>query len=108
MARRLQIRPQAAADIDDQVWYFTLHASERVAERFQEMLHKTFARIEADPELGAPWESEHALLDGIRYWLVQKFKFNVVFYRVSTETIDIVRVLHASQDLDICLLETDE
>jgi plasmid stabilization system protein ParE len=119
MTRRLQIFPLAATDIDDQKEYLAVHASEKVANRFQEMLRKTFAWIEECPEAGAPWESNHPLLEGIRYRMVDRFRrkalpevkhlpWEVAFYRVRIDSIDVIRVLHTSQDLEKILLEFND
>ena len=108
MAGHLLIRPQAAWDLDDHAMYLGINASPTIANRFQRMVEKTFAQILDAPELGSPWESSQEALQGVRFRLVHRFKNHVVFYRVIKENVEIVRVMHGSQDLKRHLEETDE
>ena len=108
MAWHLAIRPHAAWDLDDHAEYLALYASVSVANRFHTMIEKAFNEIIAAPELGSPWESPQEKLQGLRFRLVQRFKNHVVFYRITGRCIEIVRVLHGSQNLEQHLEEAAE
>jgi plasmid stabilization system protein ParE len=72
------------------------------------MLAEVMMRIQEMPELGSPWESNVPTLQGLRFRIPRRFKNHVVFYRVTDDCIDIVRVLHGSRDLEKRLQEFDE
>ncbi len=108
MSRRLVMRPQAVRDLDEQIAYFVVNASKAVAIRFAHMANETIEMIMEMPELGAPWESDAAKLQGLRYRMMKRFKRHVVFYRVTDEAIEIDRILRGSRNLEQYLLEIDE
>jgi toxin ParE1/3/4 len=108
MERRLVIRPQAVRDIDGHSEYLALNRGERVAERFQQMVEEKLTEISEMPELGSIWESAAANLQGIRFRTLRRFRNHVVFYRVTDHGVEIVRLLHASQNLEERLQESDE
>jgi toxin ParE1/3/4 len=60
------------------------------------------------PGLGSPWESDLERLQEVRYCIVTRFKYHVVFYREIGDAVEIVRLLHASRDLEKCLQESDK
>lgn len=108
MSAHFVIRPRAVRDIDDHTEYLARNASVNVALRFQQMLEELLADIKAFPEMGAPWESTDATLTGMRYRILRRFNNHVVFFRTTDDHIEIVRVLHASQDLETHLREEYE
>lgn len=104
----LTIRPRAVRDMDEQAAYLAQHASEAVAARFLEMLAELMARILEMPEAGPKWESAVPALQGLRFRTPRKFRKHLVFYRITDQSIEIVRVLHGSRDLEEHLQESDE
>jgi toxin ParE1/3/4 len=108
MIGRLTIRPLAIRDIDAHASYLAQHASEAVASRFLEMLASLMLRILETPELGPRWESDAPALQGVRFRNPRKFRNHLVFYRLTDDCIEIVRVLHGSRDLEKHLLESDD
>ena len=91
--------PRAKADILD-LAEFLARSSLAVAERFIDAAEASIQDLILMPEMGNPWETENPRLRGLRYRPVKGFKNHLVFYRVTAESIDIVRVLHATRDLD--------
>ena len=108
MTKRFLIRPRAVRDIDDHAAYLSRNASMQVANRFLEKLAETLMRIWNTPEMGSPWESSKKELDGLRFRIPRRFKNHVIFYFETDESVEIVRVLQASRDLEKRLLEMDE
>ena len=102
------MRPQAVRDIDSQAEYLAIHAGESVAHHFHGMVEETIANVLTAPESGAPWESDSPRLRELRYRIVRRFKNHVVFYRVTNDAVEIVRLLRGAQDLEQCLEENDE
>jgi plasmid stabilization system protein ParE len=39
----------------------------------------------------------------LRYWLIHGFKHHCIFYRPLPDGIEVVRILHAAQDLESAL-----
>ena len=108
MAKRFLIRPRAVQDIDNHAEYFSRNANLLVANRFIERLAETLMLIWSTPEIGSPWESNRKELEGLRFWIPRRFKNHVIFYFETDESVEIVRVLQASRDLEKRLLEIDE
>ncbi len=50
------------------------------------------------PGMGAP--REHGGLKGLRMWPVRGFERHLIFYRPIEDGIEVIRVLHASRDLE--------
>jgi toxin ParE1/3/4 len=76
------------------------------ADRFLEAADQTFEFLASMSEIGSQWESENPALAGLRVWPVRGFKKYLVFYRSTADSIEIVRVLHASRDIE-SILDTD-
>jgi toxin ParE1/3/4 len=57
-------------------------------------------RIADMPAAGSPWESADPALAGVRYWPVRGFRHYIIFYRAVRRGIEVIRVLHAAQDVE--------
>jgi toxin ParE1/3/4 len=105
MPSRLKIRPRAIWDIDDHAEHLARFASDAVAERFHRAVEEAITHITAMPEAGSPWESENGSLLSLRFRPLHRFKNHVLFYRLADDTVEIVRLLHSSQNLEKYLEE---
>lgn len=74
--------------------------SARVAERFSRAVYQTFHRIKTAPDKGNQVEFDAPELEGVRYMAVRGLPNYAVWYRVSGTQIEVVRVLHAAQDVE--------
>ena len=97
MTKRYFILESADREIDAQVAYYAEHAGATVAERFYAALKATFQSLLQNPGHGRRFESMHAVLAGVRVWLVHGFPF-LVYYREIDEGIEIIHVLHGARD----------
>ena len=52
------------------------------------------------PEMGRLREFSNARLRGLRSWRIRGFEHWLVFYRVTDEAVEVVRVLHGARDLE--------
>ena len=52
------------------------------------------------PLVGSECEYLNLRLHGLRMWPVHNFGHYLIFYRVLDDTIQIVRVLHSSRDIE--------
>lgn len=52
------------------------------------------------PFMGRLYAPDHPKLENLRKWKIKGFQNYLIFYRVTEESIEIVRILNGSQDLD--------
>jgi len=75
--------------------------SGEVAHEFGRAAEAAFGEILRQPHLGRAQEWLASRLRGCRRWRVAKpFQVYQVFYWVTDDAVDIVRVLHGSRDLE--------
>lgn len=86
--------------------YLQLDSTE-TAIRFLEAFDRTVEFLQQSPLIGEVCPYSNPLLEGIRVWRIQKFKNYLVFYRVLSNELEVVRVLHGSRDLDLVFGSTE-
>ncbi|WP_339864862.1 type II toxin-antitoxin system RelE/ParE family toxin [Paremcibacter congregatus] len=96
---RLHIRPLAEADLDGHAAHIAqdnleagLMLYDRAAETYEMLRHM--------PQIGVIYHTTRPELMGLRYVPIKVFSRYLVFYKVTDETVDIIRVLHARMDKD--------
>jgi toxin ParE1/3/4 len=104
MKRRLFVSPRADQDIDEQFAYIA-QDDLATAVRFLEAASQTFDDLLALPFKGTVRHFTRAELADLRLWFVQGFEKHLIFYRVTSEAVIIVRVLHSSRNLERVLKE---
>jgi toxin ParE1/3/4 len=88
-----RLRPRAIADLDE-IWDYTASTwSEAQAERYVLGLRDALAVLKDHPELG---RGRNDLHPGLR---VSNYSKHLIFYLREEWGIDVVRVLHGSQDI---------
>lgn len=92
-------RPAARSDLVAHFDYLGRSSTAR-ARRFLRAAEETMQRIAETPEAGSPWESADPTLAGLRCWPVRRFKNHFIFYRPVPGGVEVVRVLHAAQDIE--------
>ncbi len=75
--------------------------------RFYGSVESGLLQISCNPEIGSLRHSNKDALAGVRYWPVPSFENHLVFYRVTPEAVDVLRVLHGARDLFALLAEDD-
>lgn len=68
--------------------------------KFFDATRATFAEIARNPEIGRKYPVNNPRLQGLRKWQVSGFRKYLIFYRVQETSIEILRVLYGTQDLD--------
>lgn len=71
--------------------------------RFLDAVEKALQRIADHPSIGAARSFHLPELSGMRLWPLPDFPNHLIFYRHQANEVTIVRVLHASQDIDAAL-----
>ena len=74
-----------------------------VAERFLTAFEAAIERLTQMPYLGVAQVSGNPALFGLRRWPIKGFEKYLIFYLVLEDIVDLVRVLHSSQDLKAIL-----
>lgn len=99
MSRTFTFRNQAREDIfTQQNWYIEQFAFD-IAERFVNSVIDAAQRVLEMPGIGRPELNDHVKLTGLRSWPVPGFEAIRIYYIVSPDTVDIVRVLHSARDI---------
>jgi toxin ParE1/3/4 len=91
--------PQADRDINNHFEYIAEDSLE-AAVRFYEAAFRAFDVLRTHPHIGPTRQFKHPQLNDIRIWLVKDFEKHLIFYRAANERVEILRVLHASRDID--------
>lgn len=100
MKRPVRVSLAASADIEDQADFLTGQGRSGAAIRFYAATVGTFEAISLNPGLGEKFEGSSPRLVGVRVRRVNGFENHLVFYRSDEQEIEIVRVLHASRNVD--------
>lgn len=88
----IRIKPRAKADLAE-IWRYIAIDSDAVADTFIATLHAKFQVIANSPNIG---RARDALAVGVRSFPVGRY---VVFYRVLSDAVVIIRVLHSARDI---------
>lgn len=102
MSRTLRIRVRAEFDLDELVDYIA-RRDQRAALRFRDRVQETVSRIVRWPNLGT--ERVTATGRHVRLRQVLRYPKFVIIYEVTDRTIDILRVVRGSRNLDVFLPE---
>jgi len=79
-----------------------------VAHEFGKAAEVAFMQLLEQPHLGCTQEWLASRLRGCRRWRVAKpFQIYQVFYCVTDEILDVVRVLHGSRDIEAVFEQSD-
>jgi len=95
-------RRRATQDIDDHAAYIAAR-NPQAAYRFLEMVEKTFDLLARQPRIGSR-RLDHVIA-GLRAFPVRTLRSYIVLYFVAGSRVQIVRVVHASRDLETLLKE---
>ena len=107
MSRRIIISDDAFNDLDKSSAAIGRDAPQ-ASVRFLQAAQRTFDLLVEMPRIGAPRDYDNPELTGMRFWPVPRFRKYLIFYRVTGERIEIVRVLHGSQNIQAIFDSSDE
>ncbi len=94
------ISPRAKSDLIE-IWDYIAEDSEDRADFFVAKIHAKFLTLAERPGVG---RARDELEKGIRSFPVGRY---IIFYRPLADGIEVVRVLHASRDVDAFFDESD-
>lgn len=93
MKARYELTEQADQDLLEIAFYIALDSVE-VADRFIDRIHDRLELLAQSPGMGRPRDE---LAPSLRSFTVGNY---VIFYRLSRDGIEVIRVLHGARDID--------
>ena len=97
-------RPAARIDLAAHYAYIG-ERNLKAAHRFRINAEMTLSALARTPGMGAPYEASDPRLSGLRCFRIQRFRNYLMFYLPLDNGIDLIRVLHASRDIQAALQE---
>lgn len=95
MMKGIIVSAKASADLNE-YYDFIAQSSPNAALRFFDAARQTFAQIARFPEIGVRYQSHQNL----RKWHVRGFQKYLIFYRIQGASIEIARIIYATQNVD--------
>jgi len=93
-------RQAAHDDVVRQFRYYLVDQNlPKVAARFKDAVRATVESLCRYPLIGARYRSRNPQLSALRSWPVAGFERIRIFYRIESDTLQVVRILHGSRDL---------
>jgi addiction module RelE/StbE family toxin len=96
MTYSVVIHPQADRDIEEAFVYIALDNLE-AGNAFLEAIRQSNDHLSEFPFSGAETAFSNRRLQNIRVWPVSKYKKYLVFYTVTEDSVQIIRVLHSAR-----------
>lgn len=104
MAALARIYSKAHRDIVENATF--LGQDDRLAaDRFLDAVESTTRALLKQPYLGGLYPNANQALTELRAWRVKGFNKYIIFYQLNHGDLDVVRVLHASRDIEALLNE---
>lgn len=69
------------------------------ARRFLVAVESAYRRLQQMPDIGVSRTSTRRGMEGARIWPVPRFGVFLILYRVLDDAVEIVRVVHAAEDI---------
>jgi toxin ParE1/3/4 len=100
VSARYVVRPKADKDLDEQALYLAEQATAELGHRFLIAAHGTFTLLATQPNMGWHPRLKHPSLTSLRVFRISGFDRMLILYRPITDGVEIVRVIHASRDIE--------
>lgn len=99
MNYRVTILPCAEFD-EAEIYDYLAQRSAAIARRFLDKVDETLQKIRTTPTPGIGFHSANAKLLGLRWTKVRDFPNHLIFFKLSDDLIEVVRILHGARDID--------
>jgi toxin ParE1/3/4 len=91
----------ATQDQEKTIEFYANRKGPDLAVRYLQAVQRAFLLLADKPHIGSSRRFHAPALQGIRWFpLTSPFQKHLVFYRAGRETIEFIRVLHASRDIE--------
>jgi toxin ParE1/3/4 len=99
VSARYTVKPKADRDLDDYADYLAREANVDVALDFLSASHETFALLAENSNMGWASRLKNPALKMLRVFRVTSFEKMLILYRLLSDGVDILRVVHGSRNL---------
>ncbi len=106
MSRKIIRHDAARQDLLNEA-YFIAEDNLDASDRFLHATEDAFRSLAALPGMGVQRDYKRPALQGMRMWPVPGFEKYLIFYHATEDTLEIIRVLHGSQDI-ASIFESEE
>jgi plasmid stabilization system protein ParE len=96
---RFVLSPEALDDLDT-IWEYIARENAEAADRVIESAYRVCKNLADHSELGPRRAFPDNDPSDIRFFVITDFPNYLIFYRNGDDAVEIVRVLHGSQDID--------
>jgi toxin ParE1/3/4 len=100
VSSRYVLLPQADRDLDHEADYLVNEGGTEVGLSFLKAAEETFDLLAGQPGVGWRCRLKIQALISVRVFPVKRFERLLIFYRPAHDSIEILRILHSSRDLD--------
>ena len=107
MTRRIQVTPEASNDLDNEFDYLVERNTE-AARRFYAAAQETFSSLAEIPGTGVLRDYQNPQFAGMRMRAIKGFRNYLAFYLTIDDSIQVLRVLHGTQDIERIFSPTTE
>ncbi len=102
MKLRILVRPRARQDLLEH-YIFIVADDPAAALRVIDTAERAFELLAERPEVGTAVEFASLRLAGLRRWVIPEFSNYMVYYVTSSDSLDIVRILHGAREQETAL-----
>ena len=99
MSHNVIRRPQSVRDVEEIFVYIALDNLD-AGNRFLLATEECYKRLAEFPFVGTERRFANERWDNLRKWQIPKFEKYLIYYTVSEDTVEIVRVFHSSRDIE--------
>jgi toxin ParE1/3/4 len=107
MSRKIIVHEEARFDAIDAAYYIADNSLE-TADRFAEAIDAAYEQLAEMPGIGTLRNYNNPSLKGMRMWPVPGFRNYLILYHATDEELQVIRVLHGSQDIESIFRLQDE
>ena len=97
---RLVLSDAAVADIVEQAEWYSSQSGTALAGRWERAVTSAILRVVSRPTTGAPCTFRSSELRDVRRMAIRGFPKHLLFYRVDSGEIFVLRVVHGARDLE--------
>lgn len=97
---RLVVSDAAVSDILEQAEWYSAQSGNALAGRWEKAVTSAILRVVSRPTTGAPCTFQSSELRNVRRTAIRGFPKHLLFYRVDSGEVFVLRVVHGARDLE--------
>jgi toxin ParE1/3/4 len=101
---QIKKHPQVLVDLVDCAEHLA-EDNEAIAIAFIDSFDNSVERLRQFPNIGTTCRFRSLELQGLRRWFVQGYEKYLIFYCINNDTLEVLRLLHSSRDIEAALQE---